>query len=127
MIILRQKEYSSLEENLETYYNFLEFEEENNISNSPVMKEVEIGDGLKQIALLYSPRDKGLESTIIFLKDKLYKFTCLVEEWPGWNEAVEKVVGYSGSLRKDILDDLNYRRRQNGEEELLEKEMEALK
>ncbi len=126
MIVLRQKQYSSLEENLETYFNFLDFETENNVTDSPVIKEVEIGNGYKQIALLYSPRDRGLECTVIFLKDKLYKFSCLVEEWPGWEEALKGIVSYSRSLRKDILDDLNYRRRQSGDEALLEKEMEAL-
>lgn len=115
-----------MEENLVTYYNFLRFEQQNGVKNSPVMPEVEVYGGFKQIALLYSPREDGLECTVIFLRDRLYKYSCYLGKWPGWQQAILNSVWYTGSLKKDLLDDLNYRRKVQGDFELLDKETDAL-
>lgn len=113
MIRFREKIYSSLEENMQIYHSFLDFESRNGLlGDSPVMYLRNIGRGFSQIALLYSKRGDGiLEASAILLREKLYRFTCPVKDWPQTNEAIILgAVGYVGSLRKDILDDLNYRR-----------------
>ena len=103
-----------MEENMQTYHSFLDFEERNGLlTNSPVMYLRNIGHGFSQIALLYSTRENGVtEATGIFLKDRLYQFTAPPQSWPQNNDGIILgLVGYVGNLKKDILADLNYRRK----------------
>lgn len=126
MIKYREKTYSSLEENMQVYHSFLDFEQRNGLlGNSPVMYLRNIGRGFSQLALLYSKREDGtVEATAILLREKLYRFTCPVNQWPKTNEAVILgAVGYVGSLRKDLLADLNYRR---GDADILQTELNFL-
>ena len=114
MIRFRQKQFSTLEENMQVYHSFLAFEERNNLLNdSPVMYFRNIGRGFSQIALLYNKgEDNVLRATGIFLREKLYYFTAPVESWPTNNDGIILgLTGYIGSLKKDILNDLNYRRK----------------
>jgi hypothetical protein len=102
-----------MEENLQTYHSFLDFEGRNGLlGDSPVMYMRNIGHGYSQIALLYSTHENGLvEATGIFLKDRLYQFTAPPQNWPQSNDGIILcLVGYVGNLKKDILADLNYRR-----------------
>ena len=126
MIKFREKAYSSLEENMQVYHSFLDFEQRNGLlGDSPVMYLRNIGRGFSQLALLYSKREDGtIEATAILLREKLYRFTCPVSQWPSTNEAIILgAVGYVGSLRKDILADLNYRRQ---DANLLQTELDFL-
>lgn len=114
MIRFREKTYSSLEDNMQVYHSFLDFEQRNGLlGDSPVMYLRNIGRGFSQLALLYSKKEDGtVEATAILLREKLYRFTCPVDQWPKTNEAIILgAVGYVGSIRKDILTDLNYRRK----------------
>lgn len=114
MIKFREKYYSTMEENMQTYHSFLDFEERNGLlGDSPVMYLRNIGHGFSQIALLYSTKESGItEATGIFLKDRLYQFTAAPESWPQNNDGIIlSLVGYVGNLKKDILADLNYRRK----------------
>ena len=106
-----------MEENMQTYHSFLDFEERNRLlENSPVMYLRNIGHGFSQIALLYSTRENGIiEATGIFLKDRLYQFTAPPQSWPQNNDGIILgLVGYVGNLKKDILADLNFRRKDAG-------------
>jgi hypothetical protein len=114
MIKFREKLYSTMEENMQIYHSFLDFEERNGLlGDSPIMYMRNIGHGFSQIALLYSKRESGVvQATGIFLKDRLYQFTAAPESWPQNNDGIILgLVGYVGNLKKDILADLNYRRR----------------
>lgn len=111
---------------MQVYHSFLDFEQRNGLlGNSPVMYLRNIGRGFSQLALLYSKREDGIvEATAILLREKLYRFTCPVNQWPKTNEAVILgAVGYVGSLRKDLLADLNYRR---GDADILQTELNFL-
>lgn len=99
---------------MQVYHSFLDFEQRNGLlGDSPVMYLRNIGRGFSQLALLYSKKEDGtVEATAILLREKLYRFTCPVDQWPKTNEAIILgAVGYVGSIRKDILTDLNYRRK----------------
>ncbi len=126
MIKFREKTYSSLEDNMQVYHSFLDFEQRNGLlGDSPVMYLRNIGRGFSQLALLYSKKEDGtVEATAILLREKLYRFTCPVDQWPKTNEAIILgAVGYVGSLRKDLLADLNYRR---GNANILQTELDFL-
>ena len=117
MIRFRQKQFSTMEENMQTYHSFLDFEERNGLlGDSPVMYLRNIGHGFSQIALLYSKRENGIvQATGIFLKDRLYQFTAAPQSWPQNNDGIILgLVGYVGNLKKDILADLNFRRKNAG-------------
>lgn len=127
MIQFRQKTFSTLEENMQVYHSFLSFEEKNGLlGDSPVMYLRNIGRGFSQIALLYGKNDTTgvVTATGIFLREKLYYFSAPAESWPRSNDGVILgLTGYIGSLKKDILADLNYRR---GDARILQMELDFL-